>query len=274
MSEAQYGSFDPEDHAQGGFFDDVDAVIQTAEVVEFDYKGQAEPVCALAVTFRQDGNEDPEDDRTEYYRIGALGDFTPSADRQHYVPTGGKKMNKAGKGSLFMQALKKAGFEMGKLAQGVGVLAGLHVHLNQMPLPEIKDSKKKDNTILIVTKILEPVAGAAKAAAPAAGKKAAKPAAGKANGAAGAPTPAPTTTAAAGAPDAEAEDKAQEIITSLIAEKGGTINKSAIPPAMFKGIPSDQSKLRNACIQLASNAAWLGAEGRPWKYDGGSLSFE
>jgi pyruvate/2-oxoglutarate dehydrogenase complex dihydrolipoamide acyltransferase (E2) component len=279
MNTQQHGSFEPDEHAQGGFFDDVNATIVSAEVVEFDYKGQADPVCALAVTFRQDGNDDPEEDRTEYYRIGALTDFTPSADRQHYVPVGEKRaMNKQGKGSLFLQALKKAGYEMGKLAGGISVLAGLHVHLNSVPMPEIKDAKKKDNTVLIVTKILgqSDAAAAPAAAKPAAAKKTVtKAAAAKPAAAPAAATEAAAPAAAAAPPpaDAEADEKAQEVILALLMEKGGKMNKSAIPPALFKAIPADQAALRNKCIALGSNAAWLGAaDVRPWQYEGGELS--
>jgi hypothetical protein len=267
---AAVGSFEPDDHSQGGFFDDVDCVIVSAEVVEFDYKGQADPVCAIAVTYKRDEADADEEDRTEYYRIGNLTDFTPSADRKHYAPVGTKTaMNKSGKASLFLQALKKAGFPMGNLAAGIDAINGLHVHVNQVPMPEMKDAKKKDNTVLIVTKILDTAAPAA-AAAPA--KGAAKPAAAKAKPAAAAKAAPATTAVAAGTVDSAAEDKATEIIVGLIAAGNGKVNKAAIPPAMFSGITGD-ANLRNACIKLSSNVAWMQDANRPWKFEGGELSF-
>jgi len=164
MNTQQAGSFDPQDHTAGGFLDDADVSIVKAEVVEFDYAGQQDAVCAVAVTFRPDTAESDEEERTEYYRIGPLSKFTPSADRTKYVPVGSAThMNRNSKASLFMAALKDKGFAMSKLnTEGLAALAGLHCHVNQVPMPEMKGIDKKDLKILIVTKILDtPVPAAA-----------------------------------------------------------------------------------------------------------------
>lgn len=272
MSEQKAGSFNTDDHSEGGFFDDKDCTIVKAQIVEFDYQGKSDAVCALAVQLRPDGSDGDQDDRTEYYRIGDLSKFTPSADRQFYVPVGSAtNMNKNSKASLFLKALKEAGFPLSKLANGIGGMDGLHVHVNIVPMPEMKGvdrTGKKELTILVVTKLLD---------APAEGGKAAgKPkAAGKAKAAASeqpAAAAASNSTAAAGSSVEGAEDRATEIILGLLAEKGGKINKANVPAAMFAQIPASEAKLRNAAIALSSNPAWMGAAERPWQYAGGEIS--
>ena len=263
---AKAGSFEPDDFTQGGFFDDKDATIVDAKIVMFDYQGKADPVCALMVAFKADDSESGDEPRAEYYRIGSPDKFTPSSDGKFYVPVGTTtSMNKKTKAALFLRSLKEQGFEMAKLGQGIDGMVDTRVHVNIVPMPEIEGSEKKDNKILVVTKIL----AAAPAAAGAKPKAAAK--SGSTKGAA-APTTAVASPAAASSVDG-AEDKAQEIIIGLIAEKGGKIAKGLIPPAMFSGIPANEAKLRNACIALAGNVGWLSAGDRPWQYNGGELSF-
>lgn len=261
--EQKQGSFDPENFTEGGYFDDKDCTIVKAEIVEFDYAGKADAICALAVTLREDGNDDDSDDRTEYYKIGELSKFTPSADRKHYVPVGSVvAMNKTGKAALFLKALKEKGFEMSKLAKGIDGLEGLHGHVNIIPMPEMKGIDKKDLKILIFTKLTEGPATTAVKGAKTAKKKA---------DAKGDATETKVASPAAAASVGGAEDKAQEVIIGLISAKGGKINKSAIPQAMFAEIKD--APLRNACIALGGKVDWLSAEDRPWTYNGGELSF-
>lgn len=255
------GSFLPEDFTEGGYFDDKDCGIVNAEVVEFDYAGKGDPICALAVTLREDGNDDDADDRVEYYKIGELSKFTPSADRKNYIPTGSSSsMNKGAKAALFLKALKEAGFEMSKLAKGIDGLIGVRGHVNLVPMPEMKGIDKKDLKILIFTK-LNDAAPAAKAGgkAKASSKKA------------DAPVEQKVASPAAASSVEGAEERAVGVILELIAEKGGKVSKAAIPQAMFAAI-KDNAPVRNAAIALTSKVDWLSSPDRPWSYEGGELS--
>jgi hypothetical protein len=269
MNTQAAGSFDPQDHTVGGFLDDADVSITKAEVVEFDYAGQQDAVCAVAINFRPDTAETDEDERTEYYRIGPLSKFTPSADRNKYVPVGSAThMNRNSKASLFMAALKDKGFPMAKLnTDGLAALVGLHCHVNQVPMPEMKGIDKKDLKILIVTKILDTPAPAAGAG----GGKKRGPKAAAAPAAAAPATPVSTAPAAAAAVEG-AEDEAVSTILTVLSEKGGKANKSLLPGEVFRRVTD--TKQRNAIIQLISNAAWIGGADRPWKMNGGELSIE
>lgn len=271
--EQKFGSWDADDFTEGGFFDDKDATIKEARVVTFDYAGKSEPVCALAITFRPDDTESDDDDRTEYYKIGELSKFTPSSDGQRYIPNGATQaMNKNAKAALFMRALKDKGFQMSKLAQGISNLEGLHVHVNIVPIPDVKLSDgttKKDLKVLIVTKIHDTPA------ANAGGAKSDKPAARKPSAKKAADAPATTTAAPASAGDVNdaAAAKLSELIMGLLMEKGGKMPKTVIPPAVFSGV-TDPS-LRSECMKLMANQNWLGAGAaeRGWELNGGELSF-
>ncbi len=266
------GSFDDADFTEGGYFDDKDATIVEARVVAFDYQGQRDPVCALGVTFKPDDAESDDDNRTEYYRIGDMSKFTPSPDGLRYIPVGSTGgMNKNAKAALFLRQLKDKGFPLSSLngPKGISALDGLHVHVNIVPMPDIKTkdgAEKKDLKILVVTRIYDtPAAGAAapaKSTAKRPGKKSDAPAETKT-----ANTAAP---AAAPAADEEVETTLSNLILGLLAEKDGKINKQLIPGAVFKGV-SDVG-LRGKCMALAANAAWLGSTDRPWQYEGGELT--
>jgi hypothetical protein len=259
MSE-KVGSFLPEEFTEGGYFDDKDCTIVKAEVVEFDYAGKSDggPICALAVTLREDGEDTDENDRTEYYKIGELSKFTPSADRKNYIPVGSTtSMNKGAKAALFLKALKENGFEMSRLAKGIDGLEAVHGHVNIVPMPPIK-GVERDLKILIFTKLTD-APGAAK------GKSARKTKAEKGEAA----ETKVASPAAASAVDG-AQDKAEEVIVGLITDKGGKVSKAAIPQAMFAAIKSD-AQLRNACIALSGKVDWLSSGDRPWSYDGGEL---
>lgn len=276
--EQQLGSWNDEDFTEGGYFDDRDGTIVKAEVVAFDYAGQRpdlEPICALHVEIRPDDAEGDDDNRSEYYKIGAMSKFTPNADGTGYVSTSGAatSMNKTCKAALFIRALKDKGFQLSKLAAGVNALEGLHGHWNIVPMPvNVKNEKgeAKEAKILIVTKIHgEGATTKTKSDKPAAKRPpTAKTAAAPTTAAA---TPAAAQAAGAADPDAEAA------LTAVVMELFGTsqgkpIAKTLLPPAIFKGV--QDSALRGKCLQLAANPAWLGAgaEVRGWNYAGGELS--
>lgn len=245
------GGFDPDGFSDsGGFFDDKDVVVLDAKVVTFDYQGKSPAVCALMVRLKDEkAEEEANSERTEYYKIGELSKFTPSADGEQYIPVGTTpSMNKNCKAAYFFRALKEKGFEFSRIAKGVSGLKGLRGHVNDVPLPEIAGSAKKDNKALIFTKLYD--------GAPAANGSGAKAKASKAE-------------APAAAGNDEAEAKVTEIVLGLLSDNNGTINKAKIPQALFQKVTDP--KLRNACIALAKDA-WLSSGDRPWAFNGGELS--
>lgn len=287
MAEPQYGSFNPKDHSEGGFFDNRIGTITAAKVVIFDYKGKSPAVCALHVEITPDGAESDDDKRDEYYKIGTPEQATPSADGEFFLPVEpGWSMNKGVKCSLFMAMLEKNGFDFSKLAKGVSGIVGIRSLWNVVKMPPVKqaDGTFKDATILVPTKFQEgaaPKSGTAAkpaAAKPAAAKPAAaKPAAAKPAAAKPAAAPAPEPEATEEAPAEEGgfdpEAKLTEIIMELIAEKGGKAAKTLIPPKVFKGVPDQKERAK--VMALLKGDEWLGAgaEVRGWNLAGGELSF-
>lgn len=298
MAEQQFGSFNPKDHSEGGFFDNRIGTIVDAKVVIFDYKGKSPAVCALHVEIQPDDAESAEDHRQEYYKIGTPEQATPSSDGQFFVPVeAGWAMNKGVKCSLFMAMLEKNGFDFSKLAKGVKGIIGIRAMWNVVKMPPVKqqDGTMKDASILVPTKFLEPLAGGPKpgtaakpaAAKPAAAKPAAaKPAAAKPAAAKPAPAPAAAEAPAEEAPVEEAteetpaeeggfdpEARLTEIIMELISEKGGKAAKTLIPPKVFKGVPDQHERAK--VMALLKGDTWLGAgvEVRGWALNGGELSF-
>lgn len=271
--EQKFGSFVDDDFTEGGFFDDKDATIVEARVVPFDYAGQREAVCALGITFRPDDAESDDDNRTEYYRIGGMDKFTPSPDGLRYIPVGSTSgMNKNAKAALFLRALKDKGFQLSSLngPQGIAALEGLHVHVNIVPMPDIKvdGQDKKDLKILVVTKIHDAPAGGAKKATSSAKQPPAAKKEKKEEKAA--ETKTANTAAPAGDVDEAAAGELTGLILGLLGEKDGKINKQLIPGAVFKNVTD--VGLRGKCMTLAANVGWLSGEDRPWKYNGGELT--
>jgi len=252
----QMGSFDPETFTGGGFLDDVDVEIIDAEVVTYDFEQKAAMACCLAVTFKQDGYDEP--GRPQYYKIGPVDKFAPSADGSGFVTLGTTTgMNRQAKAALFMAALKNVGFDMTKLAKGVKGLIGVRGHLNTITLPPFKlpdGTTKSDDKVTVFSKLGEDAP-----AKPAGGKKAA-PAAAKAKAA-------PAAAAAPQADDAVSE-AAEAAILNKVAE--GPVAKSSLASLLFNVIKDPA--LRNPAVKLANNEAWLSDDARPWKYDQGELT--
>lgn len=268
----QAGSlFDPEGFGAGGFLDDVDCRITDAAVVtgiDTPMKDtDAVERTFVKVTF--DPDEDTMDARDEYYSLGPIDKFTPSKDNKRVVYEAGTKINKNSKAALFFAGLINAGFPKSQLPNDgdVTFLIGLHVHVNNMPMAEMKGGKtgskfvKKDGTapsVVLVTRLLEDTVPAKSAGA----TKAAPAAAAKKTGAA----PAKATEAAPAGND-DAETAVIEAILTIIAEKG-MATKRLLPTEMMQRITD--AKLRTAAFKLVGDSNWLGGADRPWTFDAGS----
>jgi hypothetical protein len=257
MTNQEFASFNPEDHTSGGYLDDKDVTIVESRVVEFDFNGKADPTCCWMVQFRPDGGaDDGEDDRTEYYSIGPLTKFTPNSDNTRAVAViPGAKMNNKSKASMFARSLTEAGVA---LSADVSILDGKRVHVNVLPLPAFtdKDGNKVDGkTVTAVTALLDGDAPAAKPKAKVKGKAKAK---------------AKAAPAAEDGGSSDTDEAAEGVVMGVLAEGGGTATKAGLPNAAFKAIKD--TKVRNPVIKLVASDDWLGAEERPWSYDGGELT--
>lgn len=264
------GLFNPENFGTGGFLDDVDCTIAEAGVVtqealpfETDEDG-----CYLRVGYLiDDGNGEV---RNEFYGMGPLDKFTPSTDGKKVIVASGAKLGKGRKAALFFASLVNAGFPATDIPvdNSVGFLVGLHVHVNAVEMTlkggggsfkpkKNADGSDKKPTVVCITKLLEK-AGAKKAGTGT--KAAAKPAA------AGAAKAAPA--AATAAPAAGEADAAVEAVIVTILGEAGTLAKRLLPTKLMAAITD--VPLRTKAFQLAGNAAWIGAETRPWGFDAGS----
>lgn len=266
-------SLAPESFASGGMFDDQDIRVVTARFEEFDYQGHAdEPVCAIAVTMVATDDEDG-DERVQYYSIGPLAKFTPSADRKSAVPSKeGTGINKSTNGALFLANLVTAGFPVDRLTAGdLSVMDGCVLHVNQMAAPKRSGGKagivqKEGATILLPTKVV---------ALPEETARKSSKRAGKAQVAAGAPESASKASTASvtngsGAPAAGAEDPsdtATGIVLGILASKP-SLSKTALSQAAF------QAGARGGVMALIAKTDWLADGDRPWGFKDGLVSAE
>jgi hypothetical protein len=281
------GSFSPDDFQEGGLLDDKDVTITDAAIVSFDFRGHVDPpVCCLMIEMTPDADPDADTEvtpRQEYYTIGELSKFTPSADGKYYLAVRpGTHMGKRTKAALFLRKIREVGFEMARLAppNGIKGLVGVRAHVNNFTTEKFmgRDGKEAGGKpIVLVTKLLETGAPTPAANAQAAttrksrgGAKAATTDAPAATATAPTAT-APTTAPAGGGPNLEVEVRATEIILGLLAEKGGSVSKTQVSTEMFKQIPAAEKSLRNAAIALVVSP-WLSAADRPWSVEAGVLS--
>jgi hypothetical protein len=258
------------DQQEGGFLDNVDAVL-TFETCEFDYNGSVPvPVPALhvTVTFDKDGEETVKE---EYYSAGKPEKVQPSADGKGFDIEGDKGLSQNCKAAQFLKSMVDAGLDEDEYLSDndVSKMDGIRVHLDRRPDATsgfgsgLDEGKKKERTILLVTKIL----GMPGEAAPAKAKKAsAKPAA--------KPTPGkPAPAKATRVPDVD--EKLVEIIVEILAEADdNTIPKSKLAKAVFDKAKADPA-LKTVLAKLSKRSIddeFLGADGQPWDFDGEQLT--
>ena len=253
--------------AGGGFLDNVDAVIAQARVVtqeDTPFDAQDADSAFMKLTFQPDA-EDSEP-RDEYYRFGGVDRFTPSTDHKRVVREPDQTLIKSTKAGMFFAALVNAGFAESDLPadDDVTFLEGMHVHVKAIEMPEMKGGSKtfkpkagsegKKPTVVVIAKILEPLA-AKKGAAKTAPKT----------------TTAAKTTKAAPAAAAAASGDVEEAVVNVIIgmfRDGKTPTMRLLPTAMLKQI-ADTTQ-RPAAFKLVGNKEWIGNEARPWTFDAAS----
>lgn len=264
--DTNYNPFDPENYSSGGFLDNVDATVIASKVDTWE---EAEGQCYWHITFQpDDADADP---HTQYYRIGTLDQFTPSNDKTEAIPIGEARMNKKVGAAQFTAAVITSGFPRNQLSKNVTYIVGLRFHLQAFAQEEIKQDsakfkgKKKDGgrTIVLPTKLLEPLAKSANVLR--------GPVQGRPNGQAGAPqqsTPgpvtAPPTPTGAGA---DVEFEAQNLVLLTLTEKG-VAQKRSLPTLAFQKI--SDAAVRNAATRFLASDPWLASPDRPWQYNQGT----
>lgn len=278
MSEQNRVSFLPSDQVQGGSLSDVDALIHSARFETFNYRGQADPVCALLVTYLPKGMDVDVDDIPDHlkqaYSCGPLDKYTPSDDGKYVIAASAAKgFNKSSNVAMFFTALVNKGFPMEKLGAGdISCLDGMDVHLVQVTQPKREGLKGADDSksrgIVLIDRINAlpgegTAAAPAAAAAPAKAKKesAPKATAGQAAASAG----------KVSATDPEIVGSAQATIAQLAMENGGKITKAEIAGKIFKALSDEKDAARkNAIIQAAYKDDTL--KTGPWTFDGTTVT--
>lgn len=255
------GLFDPDNFGAGGFFDDVDGEVVSAEVNTWD---EAPDKCFVILGLKKDEDGPDAEIRKEYYTIGDLDKFAPSKDHTRPVYDDGTKMNGNTKWAMLVKSLINAGFPKAKITDDVRFIVGVRAHFNLVSLnikadsPKFKGKKKEGGpSVLVITKLND--GPSASGTAPAAGKKANTATAGN--------TTKAVAPAAAAAGGGAAEDKAIEVILEKLGESG-ELAKRNLPNIMFQNIKDVE--LRKVAMRLAGDSAWLGSEERPWQFDEGS----
>lgn len=254
--QAAPGLFNPDNFSAGGFFDDVDCTIVSAEVGTWD---EAPDKCFVILGLRKDGDDADTELRKEYYTIGDLDKFAPSKDRTRPVYEDGVRMNGNTKWAMLVKSLINAGFPKTSIADDVRFIAGVRAHVNLVSLNIKADSKgfkgkKKEGgpSVLLITKLLDTPAPVSEGTAKASAKK---------------PAQAPTATGTAAANNGAAEEEAVGVILAKLADTG-ELAKRNLPNIMFQNIKDVE--MRKVAMKLAGDSAWLGHADRPWSFDEGS----
>lgn len=266
----------PSDAVVGGALGDIDATIERARFGAWDYRGKADPTCALLVTFRPKGNEDETlpDHYTQAYSCGPLEKYTPSDDGTYVIASGSAKgFNKSSNVIMFLTALLNKGYPEAELGKNdISLLDGMEVHLVQVSQPKregLRDQPAEAKSITLIDRIIAMPGEGSGAKAPAGAKTA--PAA-KAKVAPA--TKAPATTAKAKGPSASDPDivaSAHSHIMAIVLENGGKATKAEIAGKIFKALASESDvAVKNATIQAAYKDETL--KSGPWSFDGTTVT--
>lgn len=248
-------SLSPDDAAMG-LIDDFDGTLLSMKAVTFDYQGKAEPVPAIALTIKPDGDDE---EFTDYYKIGDLATFLPTPDGFSFTavnPDKRKKISVKSKGMILMKSLADAGFDKEKLRTGdVNVADGQRFHFVRIEAPEYSGFEKKPkklgpdgkpykDTFLVFEKWLkDETAGAGTAGA---------------------------------APKQPEQDVSLELVKiataalvgDILAAAGGKIDQKAMSATAFKKIPTSDPN-RNVMLTFLMKPDFLKEH---FNLDGGILS--
>jgi hypothetical protein len=247
-----------------GLIDDADLTVKEAKFLLYDYNGTVQnATLALGLILVDDEGKEYE----QYFSAGDPKHFVPSKDGKRAIQVGQKTgLNDNSNFAMFIMALVNAGFPEDQLSDDVSAFEGLYAHWNRQAQPERsglaqgqKQEKGREKSVLVPTKILS-MPGEAK-------KGATK---GKATTAATKAAPAKANGSSATAPSDDLDAAATDAVLTVIGDAGGSIEKTKLSPALFKQLAKDPN--RNKIVQMAFKDDFLAADGRPWQYDGATIS--
>jgi hypothetical protein len=238
-------SLNPTDmYEGGGLLDDLDATVEEAAFVMFDYNGKV-PVPIPTAYFKLVGEDgEPHD---QYWSIGK--DFAPSQDGGTLVATGtATGINRGSNFGILMASIVEAGFPANRLTDSIKVMEGMKCHLNRIAAPKrgtVKapraDGKVYDDTILVISKIHQ-----LPWETPKKGKGGAAPVKGK-------------------AANEDLDTELTEVVQNILMEKGGEITRQQLAAATFQALKENQN--RNAMVKRVYEDEFL--NNGPWIYEKG-----
>jgi hypothetical protein len=265
---AGFLSLRPSEFVQGGLIDDVNGKITDAKFLMYDYNGKSDVAApALGIEIElEDGTK-----HESYYSAGDAKYWVPTEDGKGLQPVGDKShLTNSCKLALFLAELVNAGFSEDKLATGdITVLVGLTAHFQRKADPQRKglvrkEGDNREQSTLVVTKILAMPGEAVKANKPT--PKGAPTAASTGAGA----TTASTTTSA------DVDDDAIATLMEVVTEAGGSAPKNKLSQLVFKKIVNGHPLFakRSAITQRVFNDEFLktGAANGLWRFDGSTVT--
>ncbi len=257
-------SIRPSDFSHGGgLLDDADVNIKAARWVIWDYQGKSEKSLAAHLCYVDDDGKEHD----QYYSAGKPDSFVPSRDEKTLVRVGKRdSLSDSSNFFQFISSIVNAGYPEDKIeGSDLSFLDGMRVHVKQEAQQERKGLANqpgegdRKRTVLCVSKILL-MPGETEAKGK--GKRgAASASAGKANGAAAA-------SAGAGA----IEDDTVAAVLDAVSAAGGSLPKAKLSQTLFAALKAKPMTERSAIVTLAFKDEFLGAEGRPWAFDGKEIS--
>jgi hypothetical protein len=249
------GSLAPSD-ASAGLIDDFDGTVVSMRAVTFDYKGKADKIPAIELKVQPDG----EDEFTDYYKMGDLKNWMPTADGMGFTPLTEKgKFSAKCKGMILMKSLTDAGFDEEKLrGADLNVVDGMKFHFVRVEAPEYagfeKKSKKlgpdgkpyKDTFIVFEKMLSEPAISPTTA------------------------TAAPATDPNQGVPLEMVKIVTNGLVEEIIKKAGGKVEQKAMAAAAFKQIPMNDPN-RNVMLNFLMKPDFLK---ETFNLEGGILSLK
>ena len=267
MANKKGASINPDSFIEGGLVDDVDARINTARWVSWDYNGQQDPSLALHLNFTTKEG----DTYDQYYSGGDLKRVYPDPDTEGrtLLPEDAKLVIKSNAGQLIISAIM-AGFPKNRLTDDISVFDGCGVHLKRKAQPERMGLKQKDkpegrqSTVLEVTSILWLPGETPKFQIAAKGvNQASSTGVSAAPASTGAPAGIPTPAAAT-----DYSQKTVEHMLNVLSANGGSVAKGVLPQALFKSCQAaGDTAIQAGILSLAYKNDWLTSSERPWKVD-------
>lgn len=218
----------------GGLLDDADVVFQGARFTMYDYGGKSTyKVPVLAVGMVVDGEDEVHE---QYYSVGGKNDFAPSEDGKSLMATGSKQsVVKGSNFGEFMQSLVAAGFPESQMKDDdIGFLNGVHAHVKRKALDRkgLDNAGKKEQTTLLVEKLLGEVKAKGGAKGGAKGKSAEV--------------------------DAELAEFTSNVIVGILANNDGTMAKKDLLTPVLKLDEVKAHPKKANVIKLVTNDEFLG----------------